>query len=399
MRILDELDDLIGSFAKGRVDRRTFIKWAVGLGITVPSITALISSLAKPDTAAAATEPPAGEAVNVTVGFFPSWEGGASGVVVKHRELWKKHLPAGSNVSWDAQIVGPPIVTNLLANKNQIGYLGDTPAIVSTTKRSIADIRMVECNFFSPTGQMCGFILVNKTAPNFGDFHEFTRWLDGKTIGVSGKGSCGDRMVAALLAKTGVKANIAYLDPTIIKTSLMAKKVDAVQSFQPHVSQIVDQNIGKIAATGSIYGVEDASFIIMRKDFIDDNHQAAKGWVKADLEALKFMLANPYETVQYLGSELPGFTTLSLWKSIYGEYDPKVGGQPVNTIAQGAFDSAVIQFIDFNVKFLQDRNVIPASSLPEGAIYSQLVTEAAAELGFNLPLGPIKGQPASAFRK
>ena len=399
MHIHDELDDLIDSLAKGSVDRRTFIKRAVGMGITVPSITALISSLAKPQAAAAAIESPTGDPVNVTVGFFPTWQGGCSGVVVKHRELWRKYLPARSEVSWDAQIVGPPIVTNLLANKNQIGYLGDTPAIVSTTKRSIADIRMVECNLFSPTGQMCGFILVPKLAPDFADFHEFTDWLNGKTIGVSGKGSCGDRMVAALLAKTGIKATIAYLDPTIIKTSLMAKKVDAVQSFQPHVSQIVDQNIGKIAATGSIYGVEDASFIIMRKDFIDNNKQAAKGWIKADLEALMFMLTNPYETVRYLGSELPGFTTLSLWKSIYGEYDPKVGGKAVNTIAQGTFDSSVMQFIDFNVKFLLDRSIIPTASLPDGAVYSQLVTDAATELGFTLPLGPIRGQPDSAFRK
>lgn len=397
MRVRDELDDLIDALAKGSVDRRSFIKRAIGMGITVPTITALISSLGKPETAVAATQP-AGEPVNITVGFFPTWEGGASGVVVKHRELWKKYLPAGSNVSWDAQIVGPPIVTNLLANKNQIGYLGDTPAIVSTTKRSIADIRMVECNLFSPTGQMCGFILVSKAAPDFADFREFTRWLDGKTIGVSGKGSCGDRMVAALLAKSGVKANIAYLDPTIIKTSLMAKKVDAVQSFQPHVSQIVDQNIGKIVATGSIYGVEDASFIIMRKDFIDNHQQAAKGWVKADLEALKFMLTNPYETVKYLGAELPGFTTLTIWKSIYGEYDPKFGGQPINTIAQASFDSDVLKFIDFNVKFLKDRGIIPTDKLPEGAVYNQLVTEAAAELGFNLPLGSIKGLPASSFR-
>jgi ABC-type nitrate/sulfonate/bicarbonate transport system substrate-binding protein len=398
MRIRDGLDGLIDGLAKGSVDRRSFIKRAIGMGITVPSITALISSLGKPEAAVAAAQP-SGEPVNITVGFFPTWEGGTSGVVVKHRELWKKHLPAGSTVNWDAQIVGPPIVTNLLANKNQIGYLGDTPAIVSTTKRSIADIRMVECTLFSRTGQMCGLILVPKAAPDFRDFHEFTSWLDGKTIGVSGKGSCGDRMVAALLAKSGAKAKIAYLDPTIIKTSLMAKKVDAVQSFQPHVSQIVDQNIGKIAATGSIYGVQDASFIIMRKDFIDQNPQAAKGWIKADLEALKFMLTNPYETVQYLAAELPGFTTLSIWKSIYGEYDPKVGGQPENTIAQGTFDSSLLEFIDFNVKFLHDRGIIPTATLPEGAVYTQLVTEAAAELGFKLPLGTIKGQPASAFKK
>ncbi|MEJ2373854.1 MAG: ABC transporter substrate-binding protein [Pseudolabrys sp.] len=396
--IRDELDDLIDAHAKGSLDRRSFVKRVLALGITMPSISAFIASLTRPETALAAT-PPAGDPVDITVGFFPTWEGGASGVVVKHRELWKKYLPKGSKVSWDAQIVGPPIVTNLLANKNQIGYLGDTPAMVSTTKRDIADIRMVECNLFSPTGQMCGFILVSKSAPDFADFREFTKWLNGKTIGVSGKGSCGDRMVAALLEKSGAKANVAYLAPTIIKTSLMANKVDAVQAFQPHTSQIVDQKIGKIVATGSIYGVEDASFIIMRKDFIDNHAEAAKGWVKADLEALKFMLTNPYETVKYLGAELPGFSTMTIWKSIYGQYDPKFGGKPVNTIAQASFSPDVLKFIDFNVKFLNQRGVLKTDKLPEGAVYDKLVKEAASELGFTFPLGTIKGQPESAFRK
>ena len=76
-----------------------------------------------------AQTPPPGKPANITVGFFPTWVGGWSGVVIKHRELWKKYLPAGSKVDWDIQVVGPPIVANLMANKSQIGYMGTCPPL------------------------------------------------------------------------------------------------------------------------------------------------------------------------------------------------------------------------------------------------------------------------------
>lgn len=397
MRKLDELDQLIEDFSKGKITRRQFFGGSLAMGLTASSIGAFLSSFGHPKPAYAA-KPPAGKPVDVTVGFFPSWIGGWSGVVVKHRELWKKYLPEGSQVKWDVQVVGPPIVTNLLANKNQIGYMGDTPAIVATTKRSVADLRIVECNLFSRTGQMCAVMLVHKDSPDFADFKEFIKWLDGKKIAVSGKGSCGDRLVTALLKKAGISANVQYLTPTIIKTTLQAKKVDAVQAFQPHVAQIVEQGIGKVVATGSIWDVKDADFLLMRKDFIDRNHEAAKGWIKADIEGLKFVMSNPYETVKYVGEELPGFTTKALWKAIYGEYSPKAGGQPENAVAQVVIDDDVREFVDWNFDFLKEKGAIIIDKLPDGALYTKLYEEALAELGIKAPLGVIKGQPDSAYK-
>src|SRR5438552_10173125 len=83
-----------------------------------------------------------GEPVHIGVGYFPSWNGGWSGVVIKKKELWKKHLPPGSTVRWDVVLVGFPVFNSLLADKIQIGYLGDAPAMVATTKRETADRRI-----------------------------------------------------------------------------------------------------------------------------------------------------------------------------------------------------------------------------------------------------------------
>lgn len=399
MRKLDELDELISEYERGKMDRRTFIKKAIVMGLTITSINAFLSSGGKVIQNAFAQTPPPGKPANITVGFFPTWVGGWSGVVIKHRELWKKYLPAGSKVDWDIQVVGPPIVANLMANKSQIGYMGDMPALVATTKRSIADLRIVEINLFSDTGQICSCMLVRSDAPQFKDIDEAIRWLDGKKIGISGKGSCGDRFVSSLVRKTNIKPDVQYLDPTIIKTSLQAKKIDAAQSFQPHVAQIMNHGFGRLIFTGSKWAAQDANFILMRKDFIDQYPEAAKGWVKADIEALEFIMKNPYETVKMVAQELPGFTTKDLWMALYGHYPENTGSMETNVIAQVGFDKNVMEFIDESFKFLHSRGAITIDKPLPGAIHTDLVDTAIKEMKVKIPLGRIKGLPLKEFKE
>ncbi|MCL5236789.1 MAG: ABC transporter substrate-binding protein [Nitrospirae bacterium] len=394
----DELDELIVDYEKGKMGRRDFMKKAALMGLTLSSVNAFLSSGNKTVQDAFAQTPPAGKPANITVGFFPSWVGGWSGVVVKHRELWKKYLPAGSKLDWDIQVVGPPIVANLIANKSQIGYMGDAPALMATTKRSMADLRIVEVNMFSDTGQICSTMLVRSDAPQFRSVEEAIKWLDGKKIGVSGKGSCGDRFVSSLIRKTNIKPDVQYLDPTIIKTSLQAKKIDAAQSFQPHVSQIVNHGFGRLAFTGSRWSAQDANFILMRKDFIDQYPEAAKGWIKADIEALQFIMKNPYETVKMVSQELPGYTTRDLWMALYGRYPENTGSTETNVIAQVVFDKHVMAFIDENFRFLHSKGAITIDKPLPGGIYTNLVDAAIKEMKIKAPLGPIKGLPLSEFK-
>lgn len=395
----DELDILIEEFMKKKMDRRAFFLRAIALGISVPSITAFLASCSRPAPVAPTGPGPGvnGKPVNITVGYFPSWVGGWSGAIIKHQELWKKYLPAGSTINWDVQVVGPPIVNNLLANKSQIGYMGDAPALVATTKRDVADLRIVECNLFSE-GQICSVLLVRPDAPEFKSTDEAVKWLDGKTVGVSGRGSCGDRFVNTLIKRFGIQPKLQYLDPTIILSNLQAKKIDAAQAFQPHVAQLETQGIGRVVAVGNQWGAQDADFILMRKDFIDAYPEAAKGWIKADIEALQFMLQYPYETVKLVGKDLPGYTTKSLWMAIYGKYREGTGAQETNVTAQVDFDARIMDFVQRSFKFLYEVKAVTVDTPPQGAIYDGLVKQALKEMGIQAPLGVIKGLPETEFR-
>ncbi len=398
MRKKDELDDLIGEFERGKIKRRTFVQQALLMGLTFSSVGAFLSSKSAAAKEAFAQSKPAGKPVEVRVGYFPSWVGGWSSSIIKSRDLWKKHLPAGSSVAWDVEIVGPPIVANLLANKSHIGYMGDMPALVATTKRDLADIRIVEANIVSNTGQICSVIMAGSDAPKFNSTADALKWLDGKKIGVSGKGSCGDRFVTNLIKKTGIKVQVDYLAPTIIKTSLQAKKLDAAQAFQPHIAQIENLGHGKVAFTGSQWMAKDANFILMRKDFIDTHPEAALGWIKADIEALQFMLKDPYETVKIVAKDLPGFSTKDLWMALYGNYAANTGSQETNVTVQAGFDKSVMDFIDEGFKFLQSAGLTKDDKPLPGAIYTNLVDKALKEMNLTAPLGTIKGLPSSAFK-
>ncbi len=332
---------------------------------------------------------------NLHVAYFPT--AFPSEVIIKKEGLWKKYLPPGTTITWDTEVIGPPIVANMLANKDQVGYLGDIPAFVATAKRSIADIRVVETNLFSPAGELCDVLLVRANAPQFANQQQALQWLNGKTIGVAGKGSCGDRFVTTLLKKEHITANVEYLDPTILLTSMKSGKIDAAQAFQPHIAQIVNEGVGRVVATGGNFNDQDGWFIIMRKDFIDQHHAVAVGWIKADIAAWQFIKQHPHRAIRDWVSQAPGYTAKQLWMDLYGRLPASSGASRVKSIVQISFTPAVQSFAQASFKFLYQDKILPISQPLPGALYPNLYQQAVKEMGVKLPLVTFVGQPASAF--
>src|SRR5438093_12525815 len=136
-----------------------------------------------------------GTPVKLVVGYQPYYTQAWSGVVMRGKKFYEKYLPKGSEVEFQVGLQGAIIVNNLLAGKQNIGYMGDMPAIVSTTKQDVADVRLV-ANLGLAFDQ-CNAFLVRKDAPQFKDAQEAIKWLNGKTVAVP-KGSCTDCFAQAL---------------------------------------------------------------------------------------------------------------------------------------------------------------------------------------------------------
>lgn len=337
--------------------------------------------------------------VNVTSNFFLGWTGAWDTLILKEAKLWEKWLPKGSAVEWKRNLQGPPVVTDMLAGKQQIGYLGDNPAIVATTKRSLASISIVGANLISH-GRMCGTFVFRSDAPDFKDFKEAAQWLRGKKVGVP-KGSCADRLGRLMLSKEGVDVTWQQMQGEVIVTSLQAKKIDAGVMYEPHLSKTVFDGHAKYAWSPGIYGEVDADLVFMRNDFIDQNRAAAVAWMKANIEALYFLRDKPIETVEFVKKELPDYTRENIWYALYGSLPDGIGAAGPVLIGALTVTPEARALIERGHKFLVESKIVKDPELPADAVRTDIVEQAFNELGldptkalFDIPAGgvnPYKG--------
>lgn len=337
------------------------------------------------------------EAVNITYGYHPYWVGGWSGVIIKAKGLWKKYLPPGSKVRFEPQLTGPPMVAALLANKMQIGTMGDMPSLVATTKHKVADIRLVSVPMFS-NGQVCNKLLVRKDAPQFKTYQEALKWMNGKQFAVH-RGTCTNRFVASLMKQGVFKPSKMVSTPIeVIASNFEAGKLDAAAMWEPHARRQVELGNARYAATGAPWGETDADFTLMRQDFIEKHPRAAVGWLKAEIEAVQFMQQHPKETAEILAKELTGYDAKTAWAALYEKNPASIGGDPVNYSGKMVFDDDVIKLMKNGYAFLYQLKVVDSPNMPKKPINDAPIKQALKEMKLQAPVAVIQGVPRSSYQ-
>ena len=345
----------------------------------------------------------AAEPVNITVGYQPYDTISYSAAVIKALGLWKKYLPKGSKVTFEGALQGSIIVNAMVADKQQIGYLGDMPAVVSTTKTKIAPIKLVACLGFS-AGQRCNVVMVRADAPTFKTPQEATKWLDGKVFATP-KGSCADRFLRTFIAKTGIKPKeVLNQSLEVIATNFRVKKIDAAVLWEPTVSRIgnlVGEGVAKIVATGYTFNTPDAGFVAMRSDFVKKNPEIAKAWLKAELEAQEYVLnpKNWKKVAEIVNGQTTGITPAMAWYSIFGAVPGNCGGAPQRDTKPFVFTPEVKELLDGTYVFLKSVKVINVDKAPAGAIDDSLARQVAKEAKVPIPLGVIDPKDVSQAPK
>lgn len=335
--------------------------------------------------------------VEITYGYHPYWTGAWYGVILKSQELWKKYLPPGSKVKFEPHLTGPPMINAMLADKMQIGTMGDMPSLVLTTKGATADLRLVSVTMYSKS-MNCPKILVGKNAPDFKDYKEAMKWLNGKPFAYH-KGTCANRSTEAIIAKGAFKpSEILVMPIEVIASNFEAGKLSAAAMWEPHARRMVENGHAKIVATSGPWNEFDANFTSMRQDFIQKNPEAAVGWMKAEIEAIQFLINKPRESVKLIAKELTGYDEKTVWAALYEEIPASKGGDPVNYVAKLTFDDEVLALMKNGYKFLHEIKVIESPEMPKTAINDVPLKKAMQEMGVKAPLGEIRGQPRSAFK-
>ncbi len=336
-----------------------------------------------------------GEPVHLTVGYQPYYTQSWSGVVMRSKELWKKYLPEGSTVDFQIGLQGAIIVNAMLAGKQDVGYMGDMPAIVSTTKERVADVRLV--GVLGVAHDQCNIFLVRKDAPKFDNPKDALKWLDGKRVAVP-KGSCTDRYAQATFKKMDIKPK-AYLNQNIevITSGFKAGKLDAAVIWEPTASKLVMEGIARRVATGFAVDENDGGFLAMRGDLIKQRPDVVKGWLNAELDA-QLYLADPkhYEEVAEMATnQTTGFSKDVMWMSLAGKYPKSEDGGDVRNVMPYTFTPDAMELLKRATAFLHEVKSIRVDKLRDDAIMPKFTQDILKERGLTPPVGEIQAQDPS----
>jgi NitT/TauT family transport system substrate-binding protein len=339
-----------------------------------------------------------GKPVTFNVAVRPDWTQGWFGVINEEKQIWKKYLPEGSDVTFTHPIQGGIVTNELIASKTMIGHNGDAPGLIATFQRNRADIRAIGLIGSSPSGYHCYQILARTDAPEFKDSKEALRWFDGKVVATP-KGSCSDRFFQDVFKREGIKPK-EYLNQPIgvITTNLRAKKIDGAATWDPQgaaVSTIAGEGIARIVATGQAWGERDSGTIVCRKDFMDENPEVVKAWLKAEIETQMWYYdpRNHAEVLRIAAKYVTGFTDKALWFSLAGLIPEPYYGGPIRDEKLFVWNDEVRALQKRVLEYLAQEKIIPSSELLPGAIDDSLAREAMKDMKVSSPLIRLKAVP------
>ncbi len=369
------------------------IRSTMGLALAV-----LVAGLAIPAHAADIDYGKPGQPVHLVVGYQPYYTESWSGVAMRGKEFWKKYLPAGSTVEFQVGLQGAIIVNAMLAGKENIGYMGDMPAIVSTTKQDVADVRIVATVGLGE--DQCNIFLVRKDAPQFNDPKQALKWLNGKQVAVP-KGSCTDRFAQAVFKKEKVEP-AAYLNQNIevITSGFRVGKLDAAVIWEPTASRLTEEGLARRVASGGSVGENDGGFLAMRADLIKQRPDVVKGWLNAELDAQLYVAdpRNATELIRIVHEQTTGFPEKVLWMSLYGQYPQNQGGVPVRVKFVYGITPEAQELISRASAFLFSIKSINVEKLRPDAVMPEFADAVLRERGLKSPIGEVRAMPVSEFK-
>lgn len=339
-----------------------------------------------------------GEPVKLVVGYQPYYTESWSGVVMRGKKFYEKYLPKGSKVDFAVGLQGAVVVNAMLAGKQHIGYVGDMPGIVSTTKQQVADIRIVAALGLGK--DQCNIFLARKDAPNFASPKEALKWLNGKNVAVP-KGSCTDRFAQETFKKESITPG-AYLNQNIevITSGFRAGKLDAAVVWEPTASRLVQEGLARRVASGTAVDESDGGFLTMREDLIRTRPDVVKAWLNAELDAQLFLAnpANAQEIARMAMGQTTGFTERALWSSMFLRYPDSAGGVDQRLLLPFTITPEVQALITDATAFLFAIKSINVDKLRPEAVMPEFTQAVLKERGLTSPIGAVNALPESAYQ-
>ena len=299
-----------------------------------------------------------------------------AGIVVKELKLLEKYLPttgkyadAEYDISWADYSSGGPITNQMMANKLNIGVMGDYPLIVNGAK--FQETESLRTLYVAGTGynlKGSGNAIV---VPVESDIYSIDQ-LKGKEVSTPvGSAAWG------MLLKAMQDNNIASSDytlknqsPAVGAANIAAGKIDAHSDFCPWSELMEYRGTGRKIYDGSETGVPYLHGVVVRQDFSDAYPEVVTAFIKAVYEAGEWIRSDPMEAV----SLMEGWTGVE--KEVLYLYFSKGGHLTLDPTIKDAW----VEALAFNHTVLEKEKAIPPLDLNEW-ITEDFLKTAYSELG------------------
>ncbi len=221
------------------------------------------------------------------------------GVIIKEMKLLEKHLPKTGKyadidfkIEWQNFTSGPPVTNGMVANKLQIGMMGDYPLLVNgATGQQLKgnETQLIAIIAYNAFGAGNG-IVVHKDSPYY-DLAD----LKGKTISVP-FGSAAHGMVLQAMQARGWSQdywNLVSQTPEVGTTNLQEKKIDAHADFVPFADLLPFRGFARKIFDGAQTKVPTFHGVVVRKDFAEKYPEVVVAYIEALMDANDWVHKNP----------------------------------------------------------------------------------------------------------
>jgi len=232
----------------------------------------------------------------------------AGGAVVRELHLLEKYLPhdgrykqAHYDVIWHNFTSGPPLNSELLADKLDIGNMADFPAVLgaSAFQASNNGVRTYYIATLSGSVTGAGNAVVVPTSSPIQSFSA----LKGKRISVP-MGSTAHAMLLRAIFDQGWDperdVTIVSQAPEVAGSALKANQIDAHADFVPFGELFPFRGIARKIYDGSASGVTTTHGIQVRSDFAEKYPELVIAYLRATLEADRLIREKPEDLCEKL---------------------------------------------------------------------------------------------------
>ncbi|MBU9764859.1 ABC transporter substrate-binding protein [Mycobacterium sp. TNTM28] len=211
------------------------------------------------------------------------------------------------NVTWQDYDTGAPITAQMVAEKIDIGSMGDYPMLINGSKTQAnerAKTEIVSVTGYNPKGAL-NMVVVTPDSP----IRSLTD-LAGKKVSAS-VGSAGHGMVVQALGRAGIdaKSGVEVLNqqPQVGASALESGQVQALSQFVAWPGLLVQQGKAKLLYDGAELNYPTLHGVVVRRAYAADHPEVLDAFLQAQLDATDFINTKPLEAARIVaeGSGLP----------------------------------------------------------------------------------------------